>query len=152
MTTLPPPPALKPIAIGPVTVAEPVVLAPMTGVTDLPFRKLVKEHGAGLTVSEMIASQAMIREFGPIDVMYLIAAARWTLALTVTAFVGASLIGIVIEEGDGAVGANEQEGELVARREIAHDLHLQVRVGRDEAKTRRLENQIEIRAASADVE
>ena len=34
----------------------------MTGVTDLPFRTIVKRYGAGLTVSEMIASQAMIRE------------------------------------------------------------------------------------------
>ena len=34
----------------------------MTGVTDLPFRRVVKRYGAGLTVSEMIASQAMIRE------------------------------------------------------------------------------------------
>jgi len=34
----------------------------MTGVTDLPFRRVVKRFGAGLTVSEMIASQAMIRE------------------------------------------------------------------------------------------
>jgi tRNA-dihydrouridine synthase B len=34
----------------------------MTGVTDLPFRRIVKRYGAGLTVSEMIASQAMIRE------------------------------------------------------------------------------------------
>jgi len=39
-----------------------VILAPMTAVTDLPFRKAVKRYGAGLTVSEMIASQAMIRE------------------------------------------------------------------------------------------
>ena len=53
---------LKPIAIGPVTVADPVILAPLTGVTDLPFRRLVKSFGAGLVVSEMIASQAMIRE------------------------------------------------------------------------------------------
>ena len=53
---------LKPIKIGPVEVASPVILAPMTGVTDLPFRKVVKRYGAGLTVSEMIASQAMIRE------------------------------------------------------------------------------------------
>jgi tRNA-dihydrouridine synthase B len=53
---------LKPIRIGPLTVASPVILAPMTGVTDLPFRKTVKRFGAGLTVSEMIASQAMIRE------------------------------------------------------------------------------------------
>src|SRR4051794_16650334 len=54
--------ALKPIKIGPVEVASPVILAPMTGVTDLPFRRIVKRYGAGLTVSEMIASQAMIRE------------------------------------------------------------------------------------------
>jgi tRNA-dihydrouridine synthase B len=40
---------------------EPVILAPMSGVTDLPFRKLVKRSGAGLVVSEMIASEAMIR-------------------------------------------------------------------------------------------
>jgi tRNA-dihydrouridine synthase B len=54
--------ALKPIKIGPVEVASPVILAPMTGVTDLPFRRIVKRYGAGLTVSEMIASQAMVRE------------------------------------------------------------------------------------------
>ena len=53
---------LKPIEIGPVRIASPVILAPMTGVTDLPFRRAVKRYGAGLTVSEMIASQAMIRE------------------------------------------------------------------------------------------
>jgi tRNA-dihydrouridine synthase B len=52
----------KPIHVGPVTIDAPVILAPMTGVTDLPFRKAVKRYGAGLTVSEMIASQAMIRE------------------------------------------------------------------------------------------
>jgi len=49
------------IEIGPLQVAEPVILAPMSGVTDLPFRRLVKRLGAGLVVSEMIASQAMIR-------------------------------------------------------------------------------------------
>ncbi len=53
---------LAPIAIGPLTIADPVILAPMTGVTDLPFRRLVKRYGAGLTVTEMIASQAMVRE------------------------------------------------------------------------------------------
>ncbi len=39
----------------------PVILAPMSGVTDMPFRRLVKRMGAGLVISEMIASQAMIR-------------------------------------------------------------------------------------------
>jgi tRNA-dihydrouridine synthase B len=53
---------LPPIAIGPVTVQSPVILAPMTGVTDRPFRALVKKFGAGLTVTEMIASEAMVRE------------------------------------------------------------------------------------------
>jgi tRNA-dihydrouridine synthase B len=50
------------IQIGPVTLADPVILAPMSGVSDLPFRRLVKRQGAGLVVSEMIASQAMIRQ------------------------------------------------------------------------------------------
>jgi tRNA-dihydrouridine synthase B len=53
---------LKPINVGPVRIDAPVILAPMTGVTDLPFRRMVKRYGAGLTVSEMIASEAMIRE------------------------------------------------------------------------------------------
>jgi tRNA-dihydrouridine synthase B len=53
---------LNPIHVGPVRIGAPVILAPMTGVTDLPFRRVVKRYGAGLTVSEMIASQAMIRE------------------------------------------------------------------------------------------
>lgn len=39
-----------------------VILAPMTGVTDLPFRSLVKRLGVGMVVSEMIASQSMIRQ------------------------------------------------------------------------------------------
>jgi tRNA-dihydrouridine synthase B len=50
------------ISIGGVRIEEPVILAPMSGVTDLPFRRLVKRLGAGLVVSEMIASEAIIRE------------------------------------------------------------------------------------------
>lgn len=50
------------INIGPVAVQDPVLLAPMSGVTDLPFRRVVKRLGAGLVVSEMIASQAMVRK------------------------------------------------------------------------------------------
>jgi len=53
---------LQPIMIGPVRIETPVILAPMTGVTDMPFRRIAKHYGAGLTVSEMIASQAAIRE------------------------------------------------------------------------------------------
>jgi len=53
---------LSPIQIGPVRIDCPVVLAPMTGVTDMPFRTLVRRYGSGLNVTEMIASQAAIRE------------------------------------------------------------------------------------------
>ncbi len=57
---------LQPITLGSgaraVTLDCPVILAPMSGVTDLPFRALVKSLGAGLVVSEMIASWAMVRE------------------------------------------------------------------------------------------
>jgi tRNA-dihydrouridine synthase B len=54
--------SLAPIQIGPVRIDQPVVLAPMTGVTDQPFRVLVRRYGSGLNVTEMIASQAAIRE------------------------------------------------------------------------------------------
>ena len=53
---------LKPIQIGNVTIETPVILAPMTGVSDLPFRRVVRSYGSGLNVTEMIASQAAIRE------------------------------------------------------------------------------------------
>jgi tRNA-dihydrouridine synthase B len=53
---------LLPIKVGPVTIDTPVLLAPMTGVTDMPFRTIVRRYGSGLNVTEMIASQAMIRE------------------------------------------------------------------------------------------
>jgi len=62
MTDTPIPPVLNPIHIGPVQIDCPVVLAPMTAVTDLPFRKIVRRYGSGLNVTEMIASPAAIRE------------------------------------------------------------------------------------------
>jgi tRNA-dihydrouridine synthase B len=56
---------LQPIVLGgqgnPI-IDTPVILAPMSGVTDLPFRMLARNLGAGLVVSEMIASWAMVRE------------------------------------------------------------------------------------------
>src|SRR6185503_5575085 len=55
-------PRLKPVDIGPVRIEDPVILAPMSGVSDMPFRQMVKRGGAGLVVSEMIASAAMVRE------------------------------------------------------------------------------------------
>ena len=48
------------IRVGTVEIKDPVILAPMSGVTDMPFRRLVKRYGSGLVVSEMIASVAMI--------------------------------------------------------------------------------------------
>lgn len=48
------------IKIDNIELQSPVILAPMSGVTDLPYRKLVKKFGAGLVVSEMVASRAMI--------------------------------------------------------------------------------------------
>lgn len=50
-----------PLSIGPIDIDPPVLLAPMAGITDLPFRKLVSEFGAGLVVSEMVASQEMVQ-------------------------------------------------------------------------------------------
>lgn len=50
------------IQIGHIKLDGNVILAPITGVSDLPFRNLVKKFGASLVMSEMIASQAMIRE------------------------------------------------------------------------------------------
>lgn len=50
------------IRLGALTLDPPVILAPMSGVTDAPFRRVVSGLGAGLVVSEMIASQAMIRQ------------------------------------------------------------------------------------------
>lgn len=55
--------ALAPISLGgDVRIATPVILAPMSGVTDLPFRRIALAQGAGMVVSEMIASWAMVRE------------------------------------------------------------------------------------------
>ncbi len=52
--------SIKMIKIGNIQLQDNVLLAPMSGVTDLPFRRLVKSFGASLVISEMIASRAMI--------------------------------------------------------------------------------------------
>lgn len=51
-----------PLQIGDITIDDPVMLAPMSGISDLPFRRLVKSFGAGLVFSEMIASRESLRE------------------------------------------------------------------------------------------
>lgn len=48
------------IQLGDITIASPVLLAPMAGITDRPFRELVAAYGAGLVVSEMVASAEMV--------------------------------------------------------------------------------------------
>ena len=55
-TTLP----SRGLSIGPIDVASPVVLAPMAGITNTAYRRLCREHGAGLYVSEMITSRALV--------------------------------------------------------------------------------------------
>ncbi|HJS72239.1 MAG TPA: tRNA-dihydrouridine synthase, partial [Acidimicrobiia bacterium] len=49
-----------PLSIGPIQVDPPVVLAPMAGVTNAPFRRLCREFGAGLYVSEMIGARGLV--------------------------------------------------------------------------------------------
>ena len=60
--SLPAPPAVSPLQIGPHTVSPPVVLAPMAGITNAPFRTLCREFsgGKGLFVSEMITTRALV--------------------------------------------------------------------------------------------
>ncbi|MGB4134985.1 MAG: tRNA dihydrouridine synthase DusB [Microbacterium sp.] len=57
--TLAPAPA-RPLRIGPIDLDTPVVLAPMAGITNTAFRRLCREYGAGLYVSEMITSRALV--------------------------------------------------------------------------------------------
>ena len=51
---------MKPVRIGNVKVEKPLALAPMAGVTDLPFRLLCKEQGAGLVCTEMVSAKAIL--------------------------------------------------------------------------------------------
>ncbi|MBR3102717.1 MAG: tRNA-dihydrouridine synthase, partial [Lachnospiraceae bacterium] len=50
---------LSPLNIGNVTIDTPIILAPMAGVTDLPFRLLCKQMGAGLLCMEMVSAKAI---------------------------------------------------------------------------------------------
>lgn len=60
MTSIPTATAPAPLRIGPLEVAAPVVLAPMAGITNTAFRRLCREFGAGLYVSEMITTRALV--------------------------------------------------------------------------------------------
>lgn len=50
----------RPLRIGPIEVDVPVVLAPMAGITNMAYRRLCREYGAGLYVCEMITSRALV--------------------------------------------------------------------------------------------
>ncbi|CTQ42353.1 tRNA dihydrouridine synthase DusB [Roseibium aggregatum] len=52
---------MKILTIGRYQLANPAVLAPMSGVTDLPFRRLAVRYGAGMVVSEMVASESFVK-------------------------------------------------------------------------------------------
>lgn len=52
--------SLAPLKIGPYEIAHPIILAPMAGVTDRPFRQLCKNLGAGLAVSEMVGANSLL--------------------------------------------------------------------------------------------
>jgi nifR3 family TIM-barrel protein len=69
-----PPPVAAPLRIGPLQVWPPVVLAPMAGITNAPFRALCRRFGAGLYVSEMVTARGLVEgwrrsllnsQFGP---------------------------------------------------------------------------------------
>src|SRR6201985_3008384 len=51
----------KPLKVGDIHLANPALLAPMSGVTDAPFRRLTAALGAGLVVSEMTASDDLVQ-------------------------------------------------------------------------------------------
>ena len=51
----------KPLELNGVRLSPPIALAPLAGITDLPFRQLVAQFGAGWVVSEMVASQEMVQ-------------------------------------------------------------------------------------------
>lgn len=52
----------NPLTIDNITLENPVILAPMSGISDAPFRLICKRYGAGMVVSEMVACEALIRD------------------------------------------------------------------------------------------
>src|SRR5690606_12170679 len=50
----------SPLSIGPIDLPSPVILAPMAGVTNAAFRRLCREQGGGLFVTEMVTARALV--------------------------------------------------------------------------------------------
>ncbi|MGO8686623.1 MAG: tRNA dihydrouridine synthase DusB [Candidatus Dormibacteria bacterium] len=57
----PPPAAIRRLRVGRLELDSPVLVAPMVGITDAPFRRLARELGAGLVSAEMTAAEAVVR-------------------------------------------------------------------------------------------
>jgi tRNA-dihydrouridine synthase B len=55
------PAATRPLRLGDLTLSSPVLVAPMAGITDAPFREIAAEMGAGLVTTEMVAAEALVR-------------------------------------------------------------------------------------------
>ena len=51
---------IRPLQIGSVTLPNNLILAPMAGVTDLPFRRIVEKFNPGLVCTEMVSSKALL--------------------------------------------------------------------------------------------
>jgi tRNA-dihydrouridine synthase B len=52
----------KKLKIGNIEITNPILLAPMEGITDLPFRLICKEYGADIVYTEFVASEALVRD------------------------------------------------------------------------------------------
>jgi tRNA-dihydrouridine synthase B len=55
------PSSARPLRLGALTLPSPVLVAPMAGISDAPFREIAVEMGAGLTTTEMVAAEAVVR-------------------------------------------------------------------------------------------
>lgn len=62
MTTTLSPTAAPALKIGPIEIASPVALAPMAGITNEAFRRLCQEYGAGLYITEMVTTRALVEK------------------------------------------------------------------------------------------
>jgi tRNA-dihydrouridine synthase B len=51
---------IRPLVVGPVTFPNPLALAPLSGITNLPFRRIAKDLGAGIVVSELVSSNGLV--------------------------------------------------------------------------------------------
>lgn len=74
---------MTPLRLGALSVDPPVVLAPMAGVTNAPFRRLCRSYGGGLFVSEMVLAQALVHRNAKTEQMASFAPGEWPRSLQV---------------------------------------------------------------------